>query len=274
MQTIMKKITIKLLSLFFVALLLNGCGEADPILYSGPTFASFSAGTTGSYPVESGNEPFLVQVGIPAPLGSDLTISVTEVYSSGTAGTHYDLPNSVTIPAGSVIADISVVGYFDNMSGRVDTLVFALTGEDVANFNNEYTLIMKQYCPSDPSLIVGTYTTVTDATFLEVDFGSNNTVTGLASTVTITATDVEGLYTISDFTFGTYDYFYAAAGWAPEGDWPGTIKDDCGTYFLVDTFDPWGEVGYGDFTFNGDGTITCVGGTSYGEVWTAVMTKQ
>jgi len=272
----MKKITIKLLSIFAVVLLLNGCGEADPILYDGPTFVSFSNGTSGNYPVESSNDPFLVQVGIPAPLGSDLTISLTEVYSSGTAGTQYDLPSSVTISAGSVTADISVAGNFDNMAGRVDTLIFALTGNEVANFNNEYTLIMKQYCPSDPAVIVGTYTTVTDATFLEVDFGAPpaNSVVGLVSEVTISATDVEGLYTISDFTFGTYDYFYAAVGWAPEGDWPGTIKDDCGTFFLVDTFDPWGEVGYGDFTFNGDGTITCVGGTSYGEVWTAVMTKQ
>jgi len=63
-------------------------------------------------------------------------------------------------------------------------------------------------------------------------------------------------------------------GWCPEGDWPGTIQDVCGNFFMVDTFDPWGEVGYGDFTFNADGTITVVGGTNYGEVWTAVLTKQ
>lgn len=266
----MKKITIKLLSLFAVALLMNGCGEADPILYSGPTFISFTDGTTGDYAVQEGNAPFNVQVGIPAPASSEQTFSLSVVYASGTAGTHYDLPATVTIPSGSVTADVAVIGYFDNMTGRSDTLVFALTGTGVANFNNEYTVYLKQYCPSDPSLIVGTYTSVTDSSF--PDFGTP--VVGLVSTVSITDTDEDGLYTISDFTFGTYDHFYAAVGWAPEGDWPGTIKDACGVYTLVDTYDPWGEVGYGDFTLNPDGTITCVGGTSYGETWTAVLTKQ
>ncbi|MCK5068589.1 MAG: hypothetical protein KAR16_14170 [Bacteroidales bacterium] len=266
----MKKITIKLLSIFAIALLLNGCSEAEQILYQGDPFASFTNGTTGDYPVQDGNAPFLVQVGIPAPLGNDLTISLSEVYASGTAGTHYDLPNSVTIPAGSVTADISVVGHFDNMAGRIDTLVFALTGDVVANFNNEYTLYLKQYCPSDPAVIVGTYTSVTTSSF--PDF--TDPVVDLEHTIIITATEVEGIYTVSDFSFGTYNYFYAAVGWAPPGDWPGTIKDDCGEFYFIDTADPWGEIVYGDFTFNVDGTITVVGGTSYGETWTAVMTKQ
>lgn len=125
-------------------------------------------------------------------------------------------------------------------------------------------------CPSDPDVIVGTYTSVTDATF--PDFAEP--VVGLVSTISISATENEGFYDISDFTFGTYDHFYAAVGWCPEGDWPGTIQDVCGKFFLTNTFDPWGEVGFGDFTFNPDGTITVEGGTNYGEVWTAVLTKQ
>ena len=125
-------------------------------------------------------------------------------------------------------------------------------------------------CPSDPDVIIGTYTSVTNSTF--PDFA--DPVVGLEHTIVIAVTDEEGFYSISDFTFGTYDHFYAAVGWCPYGDWPGTIQDVCGTYFITDTFDPWGETGYGDLTFNTDGTITVVGGTLYGEVWTAVMTKQ
>ena len=125
-------------------------------------------------------------------------------------------------------------------------------------------------CPSDPDVIIGTYTSVTNSTF--PDFA--DPVVGLEHTVVIAVTDEEGFYSISDFTFGTYDHFYAAVGWCPYGDWPGTIQDVCGKFFMVDTFDPWGEVGFGDFTFNPDGTITVVGGTNYGEEWTAVLTKQ
>jgi hypothetical protein len=125
-------------------------------------------------------------------------------------------------------------------------------------------------CPSDPNVIVGTYHSVTNSTF--PDFAEP--VEGLEHTITIAATGDEGFYSISDFSFGTYNYFYAGAGWCPAGDWPGTIQDVCGAFFITNTFDPWGETVYGDFTFNGDGTITVVGGTSYGETWTAVLTKQ
>ncbi len=125
-------------------------------------------------------------------------------------------------------------------------------------------------CPSDPDVIVGTYTAVTSSTF--PDFA--DPVVDLEKTITISVTDEEGFYSISDFTFGTYDHFYAAVGWCPYGDWEGTIQDVCGKFFMVETFDYWGETGYGDLTFNNDGTITVVGGTLYGEVWTAVLTKQ
>ena len=125
-------------------------------------------------------------------------------------------------------------------------------------------------CPSDPDVIVGTYTAVTTSTF--PDFA--DPVVDLEKTITISVTDEEGLYSISDFTFGTYDHFYAAVGWCPYGDWEGTIQDVCGKFFITETYDYWGEVGYGDFTFNANGTITVVGGTNYGEVWTAVLTKQ
>ena len=125
-------------------------------------------------------------------------------------------------------------------------------------------------CPSDPNVIVGTYSSIADGT--SPDFGHE--MVGLEYTITITATDEEGFYTISDFSFGDYDFFYGNAGWIPAGDWPGTIQDVCGTFFITNTLDFWSASVYGDFTFNDDGTITVVGGTSYGDTWTAVLTKQ
>ncbi len=125
-------------------------------------------------------------------------------------------------------------------------------------------------CPSDPETIVGTYTSVTSSVF--PDFA--DPVEGLTKTITISESGEEGFYTISDFTFGTYDHFYAAVGWCPVGDWEGTVQDVCGTFFITNPFDFWGEAGYGDFTLNDDGTFTVVGGTIYGESWTAVLTKQ
>jgi hypothetical protein len=122
-------------------------------------------------------------------------------------------------------------------------------------------------CPSDPSLIVGTYNSVTDALFPDFD-----PVVGFEYVVTISESDEEGFYILSDFSFGTYDLLYGA--WYGGGDLPATVQDVCETYFIVDTADPWGEVVSGDFTFNVDGTITAVGETTFGETWTSVLTKQ
>lgn len=123
-------------------------------------------------------------------------------------------------------------------------------------------------CPSDPNVIVGTYSSVASGQF--PDFGEYSDIT---HTVTIEATEEEGFYSISDCTFGTYDVLYGGVGWY-SGEVTGIIQDVCGSFFIANTLDPWGETVYGDFTFNADGTITVEGGTSYGETWTVLLTKQ
>lgn len=141
------------------ALVLNGCGEAEPIIYDGPVFVSFTDGTMADYFVQADNTPFPVQVGIPSPHGSDITIDLEVLYASGEAGTHYDLPSSVTIPAGDVVATIPVKGYFDNLAGgRKDTVMFQLLGEEVASFDTAYTVYLQQFCPFDIANFEGDWT--------------------------------------------------------------------------------------------------------------------
>jgi hypothetical protein len=154
----MKKITINLLSIIAVVFLLNGCSEEDPIIYNGPTFVSFTDGIIGDYFVQADNTPYTIQVGIPSPLGNDLTVNLNVLHASGTAGTQYDIPASVTIPTGSVTADINVAGYFENMSGRKDTLVIELVSADTASFNTVYTLYLQQFCPFVLDEFVGAWT--------------------------------------------------------------------------------------------------------------------
>ena len=122
-------------------------------------------------------------------------------------------------------------------------------------------------CPSNPDVIVGTYSSLSSGQF--PDFGEYSDI---AYTISIAATEDEGFYSITDATFGTFDALYGAVGWY-SGEVPGTIQDVCGTFFIANTLDPWGETVYGDFTFNQDGTITVEGGTSYGETWTTILTK-
>lgn len=154
----MKKITIKLLSILAVAVLLNGCGEADPILYDGAVFVSYTDGTMGDYFVQADNAPYPITVGIPAPAGSDMTINLSEVFTSGTAGTQFTMPASVTIPKGAVTATFDVTGSFENLAGRKDTLIIALDGVEAASFDSVYTLYLQQFCPFVLDEFIGAWT--------------------------------------------------------------------------------------------------------------------
>ena len=227
---------------------------------------------------------------VPANNVASHDIYVKRIYDSGESETDYIFLETITefpyefAVDGNELAELFDVPVEETFANFYEFNCEATgTNGQVASFDNlEGELIsyptQKQgfrfqaavVCPSDPSLIVGTYAAVTSSTF--PDFP--DPVVDLEKTIVIAETADEGYYSISDFTFGTYDHFYAAAGWTAYADHPGTIQDVCGTYFIVDTADPWGEVGYGDFTFNDDGTITVVGGTSWGEEWTAVLTKQ
>jgi hypothetical protein len=138
------------------------------------------------------------------------------------------------------------------------------SGEQLQGFRFRGQVI----CPSDPSVIVGTYSTITSG--ILPDGGSGFVFEDLESEITITTSDEEGFYTISDYTFGVYDAYY---GTDTDGNLPGTIQDVCGQFFITNTLDPWNETVSGVFTFNDDGTITVEGGTTFGEVWTAVLTK-
>jgi hypothetical protein len=95
-----------------------------------------------------------------------ITYSVTSP-TGATAGTHYTIENagSVTIPAGSSTAFITVKGNFTAYpTGRKDTLRFAITGGDltVAEYNKTFDLIMQKYCAVDLASMSGAYTKAND----------------------------------------------------------------------------------------------------------------
>jgi len=135
------------------------------------------------------------------------------------------------------------------------------SGEQLQGFRFRGAVI----CPSDPSVIIGTYSSLTSGVF-----PGGDPFVDFPSEVSITTSDDEGFYIISDYSFGTYDWQY---GTDTDGNLPGTVQDVCGVFFITNTLDPWNEAVSGDFTFNDDGTITVEGGTTWGEVWTAVLTK-
>lgn len=231
--------------------------------------------------------PVLGTFDVPAANVASHAISVKRIYDQGESESEYILVETVT----EFPYNFSMDGYelaelfgveIEETFGNFYEFDCEATGASglVATYDDLHNDILASpeqlqgfrftapvICPSDPSLIVGTYNSVTDALFPDFD-----PVVGFEYVVTITEGDEEGFYTLSDFSFGTYDLLYGE--YYGGGDLPGTVQDVCETYFFVNTADPWNEVVTGDFTFNADGTITVVGETTFGETWTSVLTKQ
>lgn len=157
MKNIYKIFTI--IALFGSSIFLNSCKEADPITYSGPALVSFSATTSGAYFVqETGDPGFEIQVGFTTASGSDRVVNFT-VSGDAADGEQYTLASSsITVPANSYIGTLKVNGIYAGFTGQVDTLIVTLTGDDVANFDNTFTLVMQRYCPFAIDDFIGDWT--------------------------------------------------------------------------------------------------------------------
>jgi len=138
---------------------LKSCGEAEPIIYDGPLFISFTEGTSGNYLVDDSNNTYAIQVGIPLVQQQNITAGLEIISSTATQGTHFYCSSSVTIPAGELTAEFSVQGFYEELSGRKDTLIIGLTGEVMSTFDSTFTLYMKQLvCNYDINELAGKWT--------------------------------------------------------------------------------------------------------------------
>jgi hypothetical protein len=120
-------------------------------------------------------------------------------------------------------------------------------------------------CPSD---IAGTY----DASSTGAGNYPGGTYPGAfwdgIGVVTISTTDVEGVYDIDEISGEFYNLF-----WGGEKE-AGTFRDVCGNYSIDTKSDQWGDTLTATVTNNGDGTITIVWENTYGDYGTTVLTPQ
>src|SRR6185503_7235414 len=75
---------------------------------------------------------------------------------------------SIVIPAGTAQDSISLKGIFDGYAaGRVDTLIFTITGGDVSTFKGytTYKVVMRQYCNVVLSDLEGDYNAIDNGTY-------------------------------------------------------------------------------------------------------------
>ncbi|WP_133250002.1 hypothetical protein [Marinifilum breve] len=103
---------------------------------------------------------------------------------------------------------------------------------------------------------------------------SENPAVNFTSTITLTPTEANGVYTISDFSGGLFTFWYDIYGLA--GDYPGTIKDVCGDISYTATTGPFGSPISGTGSVDeSTGVITLTGlADDWGDTWTLVLTPQ
>lgn len=166
----MKRNIIYLLLITAPALLFRSCGEVEPVIYDGDLFVSFTTGTQGRYVVMEQSDPYLLQVGIPYPVDSDMEIGLKVAYATGTEGVQFDLPSSVRIMEGQVTAEFYVYGHAQNMVDRMDTLVIALEHPDTASFANEYTLVMLPPCDFVLEEFLGEFTAYSQSDYEDLPY--------------------------------------------------------------------------------------------------------
>jgi len=116
-----------------------------------PVQAHFTNQSFGRYIIQTATTTYKVPVGVTQPSSSERTINVTVTSPTGaTEGTHYTLSsNTITLAPGEVLDTITVQGNYNQyLSGRTDTLFFALSGEGIeeSDYNNRFTLVLRGPC--------------------------------------------------------------------------------------------------------------------------------
>lgn len=203
-------------------------------------------------------------------VGQEATsVEVYKQYKGGEripVGTYTSFPADITITAEEAVAGTGVA--LESLAvGDLFNIYFDITQANGTVTTAHRVVPVNIACGSN---LAGTYSTKTSGS--STDGGpTENPVTDFEYQVTLTATPVNGVYTISDFSGGVYELWYDIYGIA--GDSPGTIQDVCNAISFTNTSEPFGTAVTGTGAVDPDtGIITLSGGNGYGDVWTIVMT--
>jgi hypothetical protein len=125
--------------------------------------AEFASQSVGQYFIKNDpNSTFKIPVGITNVSSLPRTVNFSITSPTGAKqGQQYTIAsNSVVIPAGTAVDSITLKGlYAGYVPGRVDTLVFTITGGDAAIFKayQTYKVVLQQYCDVVAAQMTGSY---------------------------------------------------------------------------------------------------------------------
>lgn len=104
---------------------------------------------TNSYQLTGPTAVFKIPVGVTDVQQTDRTVNISVSSPTGAvAGTHYNIPSSIVIPAGKAVDTLVLAGVYDEyISGRKDVLEISVSGGvQSATFNNKITVNISGPC--------------------------------------------------------------------------------------------------------------------------------
>jgi len=202
-----------------------------------------------------------------------ITIEETFNGQKKTLSTYTSFPATVKITASDALAGLTGITLDSLKLG--DSFLFEIVAEannGVKSRSNIY-VDCSVACESD---LTGTYDVIANGESTDSDVTPDeNPAVNYVSEVTLTETDNNGIYIISDLSGGLYPLWYDIYGLTPT-DCPGTIQDICGSLSYVNTYEPFGSPIEGTGSVDpATGIITIEGtATAWGDTWVLVLTPK
>ena len=160
----MKNILKKIFPVFLLTAIVfsfNSCEEdEDKWIYNGEALASFPGATSSAFFVQDVADPvFEIEVALNTLSSAERSISleVDTDLSTAMEGTHFTMPSSVVIAPNEVIGTFEIRGVYANLPNEALTLVINITGDNVADYDNTYTLSINKFVPFDIANFTGTF---------------------------------------------------------------------------------------------------------------------
>ena len=170
---------LKFTYILILAILLGACQNNNVELYNGPSLIHFM-GTGSNELVNNTNPVFTIGVGVTAAVDHDRVFDVVIDTENSTAieGVGFELLTpQITIAAGSVLGDIQVQGLYEGAEaeGSLISLVLSSGKDKVADFKNNYKLVMFKQCDFYRDAFIGRYKVYEHSEFGEFEYEVNAT---------------------------------------------------------------------------------------------------
>lgn len=160
-------------------LVISSCQKGNLVIDKDPIdpgpYARFNtltlADSITTYYIKSTNDPFKLPIGITNVASSDRTVKFTYTSNSAVAGTQFNSPTTLTIPAGKALDTLRFTGLFSGypLSSRKDTVLIQIVNSDdikaspyTSPRKDMYRLILRKYCDVVLSALAGSYTRCID----------------------------------------------------------------------------------------------------------------